>query len=57
LIAAFFLSKFLSTILFSITVYDPVTFVAVPSCLITIPLLAGYLPPDVRPRFDPLRYE
>jgi ABC-type dipeptide/oligopeptide/nickel transport system ATPase component len=34
LIAAFFLSKFLNTILFGITVHDPLTFVAVPACLI-----------------------
>jgi putative ABC transport system permease protein len=60
LIAAFFLSRVLSTILFGITVHDPVTFLAVPACLIAIALLAGYLPARRATRVDPvtsLRYE
>jgi hypothetical protein len=60
LIAAFFLSRFLGSILFGITVHDAVTFTAVPFCLIVIALLAGYLPARRATRVDPvtsLRYE
>lgn len=60
LLAAFFLSRFLSSILFGITSHDTITFVAVPLCLITIALLAGYLPARRATRVDPvrsLRYE
>jgi putative ABC transport system permease protein len=60
LIAAFFLSRFLSSILFGITTHDAMTFVAVPLVLIVIALLAGYLPARRATRVDPvtsLRYE
>jgi ABC-type antimicrobial peptide transport system permease subunit len=60
LIAAFFLSHFLSSILFGITTHDIVTFVTVPLCLIVIALLAGYFPARRATRVDPvtsLRYE
>lgn len=60
LVAAFFLSRFLSSILFGITARDIVTFIAVPLCLIAIALLAGYIPAGRATRVDPvrpLRYE
>jgi len=59
-LAAFFLSRFLSSILFGVTIHDPLTFVVVPLCLVTIALLAGYLPARRATRVDPvssLRYE
>lgn len=60
LIAAFFLSRFLSSILFGITAHDLVAFMAVPLCLIIIALLASYLPARRATKVDPvtsLRYE
>jgi putative ABC transport system permease protein len=60
LVAAFFLSRFLSSILFGVTTHDAVTFIGVPFCLIVIALLAGYLPARRATRVDPvrsLRYE
>jgi putative ABC transport system permease protein len=60
LIAAFFLTRFLNSILFGITAHDLITFVAVPLCLIVIALLAGYVPARRATRVDPvrsLRYE
>jgi putative ABC transport system permease protein len=59
LIAAFFLTRFLGSILFGITAHDTVTFVAVPLCLIAIALFAGYLPARRATKVDPvssLRY-
>ncbi|HZE56227.1 MAG TPA: ABC transporter permease [Chthoniobacterales bacterium] len=60
LILAFFLARFLNSILFGITAHDTVTFAVVPLCLVAIALLAGYLPARRATRVDPvssLRYE
>ena len=60
LLAAFFLSRFLETILFGITTHDPLAFVVVPLSLIVIALFAGYIPARRAMRIDPaisLRYE
>ena len=60
LVAAFFLSRFLASILFGIDAHDPFTFIVVPACLIAMALLAGYLPARRATAVDPvtsLRYE
>jgi putative ABC transport system permease protein len=60
LLAAFFLSRFLGSILFGITEHDPATFALVPITLIAIALLAGYLPARRAAKVNPvtsLRYE
>ena len=60
LLAAFFLARFLRSILFGVTPHDTLTFIAVPLCLTVIALLAGYLPARRATQVDPiksLRYE
>src|SRR5438046_5767383 len=42
LILAFFLARFLNSILFGVTAHDPITFAVVPLCLVIIALPAGY---------------
>jgi len=44
LLAAYFLSHFLRTLLFGIDRYDPVTFLSVPPFMLAIALLAAFLP-------------
>ena len=60
LLGAFFLSRFLQSILFGISAHDAITFIAVPAGLIAIALLAAYLPARRVAQIDPvrsLRYE
>ena len=57
---AFFLTRFLSKLLFNVPQTDPATFILVPLCLGGIALLASYIPARRAIRVDPvvaLRYE
>ena len=53
LVAAFFLTRFLATILFGVTEHDPISFLVVPICLLFMALLAGYVPARRATRIDP----
>ncbi len=60
LVGAFFLTRFLSSLLYGVTVHDPLSFLLVPLGLTLVALLAGYLPARRAAAVNPvksLRYE
>lgn len=54
LLAAFALVRFLSSVLYDIGARDPLTFVVVPLIVITVAILASYLPAQRVLRIDPV---
>jgi putative ABC transport system permease protein len=60
LVAAFAVARFLTSLLFGIGIYDPVTFLGVAALLVAVALTASYIPARRAMRVDPivaLRYE
>ena len=54
LVGAFWLSQFLKTLLFEVGARDPLTFVAVPSVLLAVAVIAGYVPARRATAVDPV---
>jgi putative ABC transport system permease protein len=60
LAAAFALTRLMSTLLFGVSASDPLSFVAVSLLMVTVALIASYLPARNATRVNPvvaLRYE
>ena len=54
-VAAFFATRWLGTLLYGVSATDPVTFVAVPLGFIAIAVVASYVPAHRATRIDPVR--
>jgi macrolide transport system ATP-binding/permease protein len=54
LLLALVAARFLSSLLYGVSPFDPLTFIAVPAVLLAVALLACYLPARDATRFDPL---
>ena len=54
LVGALALTRLMGTILFDVSTYDPITFVAAPSLLLAVLALATWLPARRAARVDPI---
>jgi len=54
LIAAFFLTRIISALLFGVSTTDPITFIAIPLLLIGVAFVASYLPARKAMKVDPI---
>jgi cell division protein FtsX len=53
-VGAFWLSRFMTTLLFGVSASDPLTFLVVPAILLIVALIAGYVPARRAARVDPV---
>jgi ABC-type antimicrobial peptide transport system permease subunit len=54
LVGAFWLARFMATLLYGVSAGDPLTFVAIPALLFIVALAAGYVPARRAARVDPV---
>jgi predicted permease len=54
LVGAFWLSRFMTTLLYGVSASDPLTFLVVPAILLIVVLIAGYVPARRAARVDPV---
>ena len=54
LVAALFLTRLMSTIVYGVSLLDPITYIAVPLVLVTAVVVASYLPARRAASVDPV---
>jgi ABC-type antimicrobial peptide transport system permease subunit len=54
LVGAFWLARFMATLLYGVSESDPLTFAAIPALLFIVALAAGYVPARRAARVDPV---